>query len=110
MQIEELKEKLSSRNDNGKSRDFIEVYGNFVESYLRYKEWTGSHEERYHGVDYPAEHIKENIDLIESILKYGLIEPIYIHKDKHGVEIDGYHRLIILDKLGYADSNGTSRR
>ena len=42
----------------------------------------------------------DNIKLIKDISENGMKEPIRLYVEREGFEIDGYHRLVIMNKLG----------
>lgn len=116
VEIKKLKEELEKRNDDNASEEFLKVFGKFVGSYLEYKKWIIKMVKKngdYHGHLNSEERAIKDIKLVEDILKNGITTPIERFEDKHGTEIDGYHRLIISEKLGkkYVPiSDGTSCR
>jgi len=104
--INELIEKLSKRNDDGASKEFMEMLCAIIGVYKWYKEWAHNMIKKngtYHGCKTDLElleRFKRSIELIENIEKNGVKEPIHIYREKEGIEIDGYHRLIISHVLG----------
>ena len=104
--IKELIKKLEDRNDDNASKDFIKMYGDVIDVYFKYRNWVNMMNEK-NGIYQHGETTKESflryIELLEDIEKNGQLVPITKSYDKFGFEIDGYHRLIILDKLGKKD-------
>lgn len=105
-EIKKLKKELAKRTDGGMSESFMEMFGKMVEVYLEYGEWIDKILEQngtYQGYATREEAIarfKDYLDLIDDIKENGVKVPLYKYHDEYGTEIDGYHRLIISEKLG----------
>jgi len=104
--IQDLKKALAKRTDGGSSKQFMKMFGRLVEDYIAYKDWVKSMIKKngdYQGYNSDEQLMQgfiQYIHLIEDIRRSGVKEPILVHEDDFGTEIDGMHRLIIADKLG----------
>ena len=100
--MQDILEKMEKRD--AMSKEFIESFGGFVRAYERYLKWMHNVEGiqgQYHDEDDFPEYVKKNIDLIESIKKDGVIDPILLGEDELGIDVkDGFHRLIIAKQCG----------
>jgi len=109
IRIGNLVENLSNRSDGGSSKRFFDVYGRFVRAYLDYMVWMEemiAKNGQYRGAitdNDRHELCVHDIDIIRWVGETlrGDRSPIeYLPDDGFGIEIDGYHRLVIMGELG----------
>lgn len=106
VEIEEIIEKINLRKDQGASKEFVEVFGSVVRSYLAYRKWVmmmirkNGHYQGKSASRLLPDYFKY-IVMIEDIEEIGIQNPIREFQDGFGYEIDGYHRLVIWKELGH---------
>ena len=104
--IKKLISKLEKRDDNGASKEFIRIFGNIVKDYIEYEKWVKMMIKKngsYHGCIDILDEMTRSLRLFTDIRENGLKEPIVELLSKEGIEIDGYHRLVIMNLLGHKE-------
>ncbi len=101
--IDILIDKLCERGDY--ARDFIETFGKLIDGYFAHKKWMKEHGGEFKGKlasdDRVHSFCLNYMNLAKSIEEKGLLSPIEIFKSEGNIEIDGWHRLLIMKALGH---------
>lgn len=97
---------ISRLKERGKyAEEFIDTFTKYAEGYFAHKQWTRDWGKLYRnaGMTEKDRHdiCVHYLSLARSLEEKGLIEPIRIFVDEGRIEIDGWHRLILLKALGY---------
>lgn len=101
--IDLLIKRLEERGDYAK--EFVKTYGAFINGYIEHKKWIQEHGGEFRGKvpdDFRVHNFCVNyLNLAKSINDNGLLRPVEIFKSEGMMEIDGWHRLMIMKALGY---------
>jgi hypothetical protein len=93
------------RNRGKYACDFIETFGKIMDGYFAHKKWMKEHGGEFRGKPASDERIHafclNYMNLAKSVEEKGLISPIEVFKSEGMIEIDGWHRLLIMKALGY---------
>jgi SAM-dependent methyltransferase len=101
--IDRMISKLKERGEY--AQEFIDTFGSLMDSYIKHKRWISKYGDEFRGKANNPDRVQafciQWLNLAKSIEENGLVKPIEIFKAEGKMEIDGWHRLMIMKALGF---------
>jgi SAM-dependent methyltransferase len=83
---------------------FMDSFNKLIQGYKEHMEWMSKYKDIFQkeGItkDMIHNHCAKYLDLFYSIEKFGMLKPIEIQQKGNKINIDGWHRLVIMKVLG----------